>query len=64
MRHFPGFHRAQIAFYLGSFEQKEELLKQLGKYKGGKGCVYIKTIADIHIDVLEKLISLSVTRRS
>lgn len=51
-----------ITFYLGSFEQKNELLKQLGKYKEGKGCLYIKKITDVHIEVLEKLVSLSFTR--
>ena len=51
-----------ITLYLGSFEQKEELLKQLGKYKEGKGCVYIKKLADINTEVLGKMAGLAVTR--
>lgn len=50
-----------ISLYLyPSFENKEELLSQFGKHKAGKGCIYIKKIADIKVEILKKMISLSV----
>ncbi|MDR7212525.1 DUF1801 domain-containing protein [Flavobacterium piscis] len=50
-----------ISLYLyPSFENKEELLLKLGKHKAGKGCIYIKKIADIEVEILKKMISLSV----
>jgi hypothetical protein len=33
-----------------------ELLARLGKHKAGKGCVYIKTLADVDLKVLAKLV--------
>lgn len=50
-----------ISLYLyPSFEHKEELLLKFGKHKAGKGCIYIKKIADIDIEILKKMISYSV----
>jgi len=50
-----------ISLYLyPSFENKEELLSKFGKHKAGKGCIYIKKIADIEVEILKKMISLSV----
>jgi hypothetical protein len=34
----------------------EGLLAKLGKHKTGKGCVYLKTLADVDLKVLEKLV--------
>ncbi|HEY9031747.1 MAG TPA: hypothetical protein VIM93_10335 [Kangiella sp.] len=36
-------------------------MSQLGKYKTGKSCLYINKLADIDVEVLEKLIKLSAT---
>jgi hypothetical protein len=36
------------------------LLEKLGKHKAGKGCLYIKKLADIDLKVLEKLVKQSV----
>lgn len=33
------------------------LLARLGKYKAGKGCLYIKTLADVDPKILEKLVA-------
>ncbi|MCD0465714.1 DUF1801 domain-containing protein [Flavobacterium sp. ENC] len=53
--------KAAISFYCYlEPENREELLSQLGKHKSGKGCIYIQKIADINIEVLKKMISLSV----
>jgi hypothetical protein len=49
---------SSIAIYLsGSFENREELLKQFGKHKTDKGCVHIKSLADINKEVLVKMIT-------
>ena len=36
------------------------LMEQLGKYKTGKSCLYIKKLDDINRDILEELITASV----
>jgi hypothetical protein len=36
------------------------MLKDLGKHKTGKGCLYLKRLADVDAGVLEKLVALSV----
>jgi len=43
-----------------SSENKEELLSKFGKHKAGKGCIYIKKLADIEIEILKKMITQSV----
>ncbi|MBB6498342.1 DUF1801 domain-containing protein [Pedobacter cryoconitis] len=49
-----------ISLYLAcGFKEREDLLKQLGKYKTGKSCIYIKRLSDIDSVVLTKMIDLS-----
>jgi hypothetical protein len=59
---FPiGFspRKQNLTLYLmGGLEQKE-LLDKLGKYSTGKGCLYIKKLADVDIKVLNKLVTTS-----
>ena len=38
----------------------ETVLAKLGKHTTGKGCLYIKKLADVHTKVLEELIAKSV----
>lgn len=38
----------------------QPLLKQLGKYSTGKGCIYINRLEDVDIKILRRLISQSV----
>jgi hypothetical protein len=45
-----------ITLYLSYTLETYEELKELGKHSIGKGCLYIKRLADIRMDVLEKLI--------
>ena len=40
--------------YMGTKEQ-EQMLEGLGKFKMGKGCIYVKKLADINQDVLKEL---------
>ena len=50
--------KANLTLYVLMYESPEQakLLDQLGKYKRGKGCLYIKRLADVDEGVLEKLI--------
>ncbi len=46
-----------ISLYLMSgFTNREELLEKLGKYKAAKSCLYIKSLDDVHLPTLKKLI--------
>ena len=50
----------EFALYIPNFEQKEELLKEFGKHKTAKACVYIKKVEDINIEVLKKMVTHSI----
>ena len=43
-------------------EKNARLLKKLGKHKTGKSCLYIKSLDDIDINVLNELITESVEK--
>jgi hypothetical protein len=47
-------------YIMAGFEQYDELIKKLGKYKTGKSCLYIKRLEDIDLATLKKLIQQSV----
>lgn len=57
---FPvGFasRKAAITVYLGvSLDEVTELLGRLGKHTTGKGCIYVKRLADVDLAVLEQLV--------
>lgn len=47
-----------IALYgLTGFDEAEPLLDALGKLKRGKGCVYLKRLADVNAGALEQLVT-------
>lgn len=54
--------KAAISLYVysGSAGQ-DDLLKELGKFKMGKACIYIKKLADINPDTLKRLITSTVS---
>jgi Domain of unknown function (DU1801) len=53
--------KQNLTLYLtGNFNRFPELLKNLGKYKTGAGCLYIKTLKDIDIHVLKELVGRTV----
>ncbi|KQB39575.1 DUF1801 domain-containing protein [Flavobacterium aquidurense] len=53
--------KAAISLYIyTSAENKDELLSKLGKHKASKGCIYIKKLTDIDLEVLKNMITLSV----
>jgi hypothetical protein len=46
-----------ITLYLSYDIEKYEELKSLGKYTHGKGCLYIKKLSDVNLNILEDLIA-------
>jgi len=53
--------KANLTLYvIDGSENQSELLKNLGKHKIGKGCLYIKRLSDVNAAVLEELIEKSV----
>lgn len=54
--------KASLTLYIaGGFEPHADLMAKLGKYKLGKGCLYISKLADVDTSVLRQLITASVT---
>ena len=48
--------KQNITIYLmGGLKNIEDELSTLGKYKTGKGCLYIKSLSDVNADVLKKI---------
>ncbi|MGA7992271.1 MAG: DUF1801 domain-containing protein [Thermoanaerobaculia bacterium] len=40
--------------------EHEELFSRLGEHKTGKGCLYIRRLADVDLEVLERLVAGSI----
>jgi hypothetical protein len=52
--------KQNLTLYIpGGLETYQELMKKLGKYSTGKGCLYVKRLSDIDTNVLKELISES-----
>jgi hypothetical protein len=47
-------------YMMGGFDS--ETLKKLGKYKTGKGCLYISKLEDVDLKILNQLIKTSVKK--
>ncbi|WOO41995.1 DUF1801 domain-containing protein [Rubellicoccus peritrichatus] len=43
------------------FDDYGHLMEKMGKYKNGVSCLYVKRLSDVDLDVLKKLITLSVS---
>jgi hypothetical protein len=55
--------KQNLTIYIMAYlEHLSDLLEGLGKYKHGKGCLYINKLEDIDMNVLENLISISIKR--
>ncbi|HEY1037810.1 MAG TPA: DUF1801 domain-containing protein [Bacteroidia bacterium] len=49
--------KANFSLYVaGAIENKEGLLKKLGKHKTGKGCLYINNLEEVDVDILKEII--------
>ncbi len=59
-----GFSPRKQTLTLYVFNRPEQeystLLSTLGKYKTGKGCLYVNKLSDINIDVLKEILKKSV----
>ncbi|MBT8232658.1 MAG: DUF1801 domain-containing protein [Bacteroidia bacterium] len=54
----PG--RAHITVYvMYDINDEPQLLKELGEHKTGKGCLYIKSLENVNLNVLEKIVAKS-----
>ena len=49
-------------YIMGYLEYYPDLLENLGKFKNGKGCLYINKLEDINMHVLRSLIETSIKR--
>jgi hypothetical protein len=47
-------------YFNGGLEPHRELLEKLGGYTTGKGCLYIKKLADVDTKILQKMITNTV----
>jgi len=54
---------ATVLYGMTGFSDAEALLAKLGKHTTGKGCLYIKKLADVDQKVLEALVVKSVAAR-
>ena len=50
----------ELVVYILAFEGRDDLLARLGEHRTGKVCVYIKRLANVDLNVLEKLIARSI----
>jgi uncharacterized protein DUF1801 len=51
---------ALTIYIMSGFPKHADLMSKLGKHKTGKGCLYIKQLADVDTKVLEQLIERAV----
>jgi len=54
---------ATVLYGMTGFSEAEALLAKLGKHTTGKGCLYVKKLADVDSKVLEALLLKSVAAR-
>jgi hypothetical protein len=55
--------KANLTLYIMTgIESHPALFKRLGKYKNGKGCLYINRLSDVDLNVLEQIMTASVGR--
>ena len=47
-------------YMMGGFENQEDLLQKLGKFKNSTGCLYFKRLDDIDLKVLNEMITRSI----
>ncbi|MEZ4368959.1 MAG: DUF1801 domain-containing protein [Kofleriaceae bacterium] len=57
----PRVQKLTIYFAPG-FAEHKELLARLGTYTAGKGCLYVRSLADIDLAVLARLVRASVAK--
>jgi Domain of unknown function (DU1801) len=48
--------KQNFALYISGAVKQETLLKKLGRYKTGKGCLYINKLEEVNLPVLKEII--------
>jgi len=51
---------ALTLYVCAAADAQAPLLEKLGKFKSSKGCLYIKKLADVNIDILEQIVKTGV----
>jgi len=52
--------KAALTLYImGGFDTYDDLMSKLGKYKMGKGCLYLKRLSDVDEATLKELVTRS-----
>ena len=51
-----------VLYLMGGFDTHADLLKKLGKFTTGVGCLYIKKLEDVDKKVLKELVGASFKR--
>jgi hypothetical protein len=51
-----------VLYIMSGFDEHAELMRGLGRYKTGKSCLYVRTLDDIQLPVLTRLIEMSIAR--
>ncbi|HKG55262.1 MAG TPA: DUF1801 domain-containing protein, partial [Anaerolineales bacterium] len=54
--------QALTLYLTGGFDTHAALLKKLGKFTTGMGCLYVKTLEDVDKKVLKELLQASVKK--
>ena len=57
---FSPLKQSLTLYIMAGISKYPDLLKKLGKFKTGKGCLYINKIEDVDIKILKELIKQSV----
>jgi hypothetical protein len=52
--------QAITLYIMAGFDQYDDLMDKLGKYKTGKACLYVKRVEDVDIHTLRELVKQSV----
>ena len=55
--------QALTLYVLTGFDAQDSLLSKLGKHRTGKGCLYIKRLEDVDMEVLRELVKQSAAHR-
>lgn len=54
--------QALTLYLMGGYAKDAETAKKLGKFKTGGGCLYIKSMDDVHVPTLRSMIAESIKR--
>ena len=51
--------KGDVTLYLWRLDDKAALMKKLGKHSAGKGCLHIRRLSDVDVNVLAQLIEVA-----